>query len=149
MTRRLIAPALGVVLMLAAACGESDSGGDPAGEGAAAGEGGVTLEIVSPESGAEIGVPFNVEVESSEELGSPEEGLHHVHLFFDGNDSEYEIVEAATWEVTTIQAPAGEHTLHASLRNADHSAAGVETQIDVMVGQGGAGESEDGGGIDY
>src|SRR5918992_899661 len=120
MTRRLIAPTLGVVLMLAAACGESDSGGDSAGEGAAAGEGGMTLEIVSPESGTEIGVPFTVELESSEELGPPEGGVHHVHLFFDGDDSEYEIVEAATWEVTTIQAPAGEHTLHASLRNADH-----------------------------
>jgi hypothetical protein len=141
MTRRLIGPALGVVLLLAA-CGES--GGD-----AAAGEEGMTLEIVAPEDGAEIGLPFTVELESSEELGPPEEGVHHVHVYFDGNDSEYEIVEAETWDVTTIQAPAGEHTLHASLRNADHSPAGVETEITVTVGQGGTDGGDDDGGIEY
>lgn len=141
MTRRLIGPAHGVVLLLAA-CGES--GGD-----AAAGEDGTTLEIVSPEDGAEIGLPFTVELESSEELGPPEDGVHHVHVYFDGNDSEYEIVEAETWDVTTIQAPAGEHTLHASLRNADHSPAGVETEITVTVGQGGTDGGDDDGGIEY
>ena len=138
MTRRLIGPALGVVLLLAA-CGES--GGD-----AAAGEDGTTLEIVSPEAGAEIDLPFTVELESSEELGPPEEGVHHVHVYFDGNDSEYEIVEAETWDVTTIEAPAGEHTLHASLRNADHSAAGAETKIMVEVGGGSGSQPPTGGG---
>jgi ABC-type glycerol-3-phosphate transport system substrate-binding protein len=141
MTRRLVGPALGVVLLLAA-CGEG-------GGGAAAGEGGTTLEIVAPEDGAEIGQPFTIELESSEELGPPEEGVHHVHVYFDGDDSEYEIVEAETWDVTTIQAPAGEHTLHASLRNADHSAAGVETEVTVTVRQGGTDGGDDDGGIGY
>jgi hypothetical protein len=141
MTRRLIGPALAAVLLLAA-CGDPDGG-------ASAGEGGLSLEIVSPEAGAEIGLPFTVELEASEELGPPEEGVHHVHVYFDGNDTEYEIVEAESWEVTTIQVPEGEHTLHASLRNADHSAAGAETEITVTVGQGGTDGGDGDGGIDY
>jgi hypothetical protein len=145
MSKRLIAPAAAVILLLAA-CGETASGDGGGGDG---GGGGMTLEFVSPAEGAEIGIPFDVQFDSSEELGPTEDGVHHVHVYFDGDDSTYEVVEGESWEVTTIQAPAGEHTLHASLRNADHSAAGVETQIDVTVGQGGTDGGSDGGGIDY
>lgn len=146
MSKRLIAPAVAAVLLALAACGGTASGG-PGGEG----DGGMTLEFVSPTDGAEISFPFTVQFESSEELGPTEDGVHHVHVYFDGDDSTYEVVEGETWEVTTVQAPEGEHTLNASLRNADHSPAGVETEISVTVGQGGGGTDggSDGGGLDY
>jgi hypothetical protein len=147
MSKRLIAPAVAAALLALAACGGDDAGAD-GGEG----DGGMTLEFVSPAEGEEISIPFTVQFESSEELGPTEDGVHHVHVYFDGDDSTYEVVEGDSWEVTTVQAPEGEHTLHASLRNADHSPAGVETEIAVTVGQGGGGSTDggnDGGGFDY
>lgn len=132
-----IAPVLGTALMLVA-CGGDD------GEGAAttSGEGGMTLSIVTPEDGGEIEIPFQVELDSSEELGAPESGNHHVHVYFDDDEDTYEIVETESWDVDDIDAPEGEHTLNASLRNADHSPAGVEAEITVNVGSGGAGGSD-------
>lgn len=139
MFRRVLAPVLAVILV--AACGGDDDGD------AAATDGGndMSLSITAPDDGAEIDVPFTVEFDSSEELGPTDTGAHHVHLFWDGDDSEYTVVEADSFEVT--EAPEGAHTLNASLRNADHSPAGVETEIAVNVGGGGVNtgdQSEDG-----
>jgi hypothetical protein len=108
----------------------------------------MTLEITSPADGDTVDVPFTVELASSEELGPTESGVHHVHVFFDGNDEEYMVVEGESVEVTDL--PEGEHVVNASLRNADHSPAGVETEVSVTVGTGGAGsDTGDDGGIDY
>ncbi len=144
MFRPRILAAAGALLLLAA-CGGDDadsastsSGGD-----------GMTLSITSPDDGADVSLPFTVEFDSSEELGPTEDGVHHVHVFWDGDDSEYTIVEGDSVELT--EAPEGEHTLNASLRNADHSPAGVETEITLNVGSGGGsdGDTGDDGGIDY
>lgn len=97
----------------------------------------MTLEITSPADGDSVEVPFTVEVASSEELGPIETGAHHVHVFFDGDDEEFLVVEGESVEVTDL--PEGEHVVNASLRNADHSPAGVETEVAVTVGAGGAG----------
>lgn len=140
-----LAAAISVLLLAAVACGGDDDGGSA---GAAGGSDGPTLEITEPAEGATISVPFTISVNSSEELGSSDTGLHHVHVFFDGNDSTYEIVESNTWEIGP-DSPAvegltpGEHVLHASLRNADHSAAGAEAEITVTVGDAGATPSGD------
>jgi hypothetical protein len=135
--------AAGAVLtvLLAAGCGSSGGTGGGYGGGGStdsggSGGGGMTLEITSPTDGATVETPFTVELKSSEELGPTDTGKDHVHVFFDGDDQEYQVVEGNSVEITDL--PAGEHEIDASLRNADHSAAGVETQINVTVGSGGS-----------
>ena len=134
--------AVAAIALLAAACG-----GDDDGTTTASGEGGMTLSIAAPDDGSEVSVPFTVEFDSSEELGPTNDGVHHVHIYWDGDDSEYTVVESDSVEVT--EAPEGEHTLNASLRNADHSPAGVESEITLTVGSGGDSDTGDDGGIDY
>lgn len=147
MHRLLSAPVLVLVLALSA-CG--DDGGDSTSTTGGGDDGGMTLSITSPAGGDTVDVPFTVELESSEDLGTTEEGLHHVHIFFDGDDSEYMVVESDSVEITEL--PAGAHVINASLRNADHSAAGVETEVEVTVGGGGGDDGAtdaDDGGVDY
>jgi hypothetical protein len=127
--------------LVAAACGGGDGGGS--------GAGGPSIEITSPEDGATASVPFMVEIDSSEELGATETGKHHVHVYFDGNEDSYEVVEDPSYEVSDLES--GEHTITASLRNADHSDAGAESEVTVTVEGSGGGEEDGGddGGYDY
>jgi hypothetical protein len=149
MTKRLrMFAAVGALALGVSACGGDD------GDDAAAttdDNGGMTVEILQPADGDTISVPFTLEVESSEELGTTDTGLHHVHVFFDGNDDAYEVFEEGNGEAREIAAdsPAveglepGEHTLNISLRNADHSPAGAETEITVNVEDAGSSPSDD------
>jgi hypothetical protein len=78
------------------------------------------------------------------ELGSTRSGKHHVHVYFDGNDKQYEVVESDTVEISSSSKSAaglsqGKHELNVSLRNADHSPAGAETKLTVDVGGSGGG----------
>lgn len=107
-----------VLALVAAGCGGDD--GAPGGDGGAASAGGMTLEITAPGDGATVEVPFTVELSSSEELGPTESGAHHVHVFFDGDDTEYQVVEGGSVEITDPPA-------------------GVETSVTVTVGEGGTG----------
>lgn len=137
-----------VLALVATGCG----GPQPSGTGGGGGGGGedMTLEIESPQSGAEVSVPFTIELASSEEIGPPDSGAHHVHIYFDDNEDDYIVVESTSYEVTDL--PSGEHEIYASLRNADHSETGVEVEVEVMVSggtMGGDKEKEDGGGYDY
>ena len=144
---------LGTVLLAGlTACG-GDSSGTPAGGSG----GGPTVSIVEPADGATIKAPFQLKVKSSASLGPTQSGQHHVHLFFDGNDKKYEVVESDNLEIST-SSPAvagltpGRHELDISLRNADHSPAGAETKIMVEVGGGGGTQppaSTGGGGNGY
>lgn len=139
-SRLRAAPVLALALVLAGCGAESGDTGATSG-----GDGEMTLEITAPADGEDVSAPFTVDFESSEELGSTEDGVHHVHIFWDGDDSEYIVVEADSVEVTEVPGE-GEHVLNASLRNADHSPAGVETEITVNVtGAGGGGSGDDGG----
>lgn len=147
-----LAAGAGLAVLLMAGCGSNGGtgggygGGGSTDTGGSGGGGGMTLEITSPAGGATVETPFTVELKSSEELGPTDTGEHHVHVFFDGDDQEYLVVEGTSVEVTDL--PAGEHEIDASLRNADHSAAGVETQVNVTVGSGGSmdGSTGDSGG---
>ncbi|GAB2487589.1 hypothetical protein GCM10027063_31470 [Promicromonospora xylanilytica] len=146
---RLVAGAA-LTVLLAAGCGGGDGGtgggyGGGPGVGGDAEGGGMTLEITSPQDGDTVEVPFTVELASSEELGPTDSGAHHVHVFFDGDDQEYQVVESDSVEITDL--PEGEHVVNASLRNADHSPAGVEAEVTVTVGAGGT-ESDTGGDTD-
>ncbi|MGH2445952.1 MAG: hypothetical protein ACRDGD_07930 [Candidatus Limnocylindria bacterium] len=108
-----------------------------AGSGAGAGDGDLALSIASPADGAEVSVPFDVQLDSSVPLGTPDTGNHHVHFYFDTDISsaDYQLVYGETGEVTRELEP-GEHTIIASLRNADHSDAGPSEEITVVVGDG-------------
>lgn len=150
MTKRLrTVAAVGALALGLGACGGDD--GDDAAT-TTGGDSGMSVEILEPADGDTISLPFTLEVDSSAELGTTESGLHHVHIFFDGDDSRYEVIEdgnRVTREITA-DSPAveglepGEHVLNISLRNADHSPAGAEAEITVDVGGAGApaGDSE-------
>lgn len=90
-------------------------------------------------------MPFDIQLESNVPLGPPDTGNHHVHFYFDSDISsaDYQLVYGDSAPVERELA-AGEHTIIASLRNADHSDAGPSQEITVNVtgGSGGDGASE-------
>lgn len=120
--------------LLLAACGsDADTASPPAGGG-----GGMSVSILEPASGATVSLPMTVKVKSSVKLAATETGEHHVHVYFDDNADDYLVVESDTVQLTDKpKVTPGSHVMHVSLRNADHSAAGAETQIPVTVGAGG------------
>jgi hypothetical protein len=135
---RMSAAAAALVLGVGA-CGGDD--GDDTATTSGGGDDGPSVEILQPADGDTISVPFSLEVDSSEELGTTDTGRHHVHIFFDGDDSSYEVIEDDNREPREIteDSPAveglepGEHVLNISLRNADHSPAGAEAEVTVNV----------------
>jgi hypothetical protein len=155
----LLAAALALV---AAACGgddgdtaTADAGGESSGGGGGGGGGDMTIDFVSPTDGDSLEAPFEVEVDPSVDIGEPDTGLHHVHLYYDGNISEdqsdYDILYEPTFEVDRDLGE-GEHTLEAVIANADHSLTDTSAEITVTVGAGGAGggtDATDPGGYDY
>jgi hypothetical protein len=120
------------------ACGDDAESANGSGSG-----GGMSIAVVEPAADAEVQVPFTVRVDSSTELGPEESGKHHVHIWFGDDEDNYVVVESDSTEIT--EAPSGEQTMHVSLRNANHSAAGVEATTKLNIGGGGtSGEGEQG-----
>ena len=144
-------PLIGVaaaVALVGAACG----GGAEAGSGGQA-----TLRIEQPADGAAVQVPFKVGFSSDVELGPPESGNYHVHLFFDGDDKNYEVVNGTSFLVRQMPG-SGSHTIDVTLHNADHSPAGAQDSVEVTVadpgglddsGSSGGGNDDDKGGYGY
>jgi hypothetical protein len=130
LTTRTFALALALALVV----GACDAYAQGAGGGSSSG-GDLTLTLAAPADGAKVSIPFDVTIESNVAIGAPESGNHHVHLYFDGATAsgDYDIVYSNTVQVTRELTP-GEHTIVASLRNADHSAAGPSQTITVVVG---------------
>jgi hypothetical protein len=95
-----------------------------------------TLAVIEPVTTSSVTVPFTVKVATNVRLGTPESGDFHVHLYFDDNVNHYIVMTDPTQVVS--DAPVGVHVMHLSLRNANHSAAGVETSIQVQIGAGGS-----------
>ena len=138
MIKRTLTAALAVLALTAAACGsDSPSSGGGGNDAAAGGGGGQDLAISAPSDGAEVSAPFTLELDAAVPLGAPDTGNDHVHVFYDGDDSEYEVVTSDSFQVADLSP--GEHTITASLRNADHSPAGSDVTIHVTVTGGGAG----------
>jgi hypothetical protein len=132
---------LAALTLVASACGNDA-------DDVAAEDDGPTLEITSPADGAEVGSTFILEVSSSEELGPTETGAHHIHVWYDGDESTYDVVESDSFEVTGLSP--GEREITASLRFANHSAAGAEHTITVTVtGEPGTEEVEEEDDIGY
>ncbi|MGH9229940.1 MAG: hypothetical protein ACRD07_14660 [Acidimicrobiales bacterium] len=154
--RRLVTlgAALAVLALLTAACSGDDDdtvAGDPAaepagGDSGSGGDGEMTISITGPADGAAVEPGFQVEVDPSVDVGEPDTGLHHVHLYYDGNqsDGEYDIVYGADepWTVDRDLSP-GEHTIEAFIANADHSLTDASDEITVMVGEGAGGGGTD------
>jgi hypothetical protein len=141
-----LAALVAVLGMLAAACGGA--------AGASSDGASSAFRIASPANGATVSEPFTVRIDAGVTLGDPSTGEHHVHLCFDGDscDSEYTLVYGSSIPVTGL-AP-GEHTIRASLRNADHSDAGPADSITVTVtgaspGAGASATPSQGGGHGY
>ncbi len=123
------------ILLVAAGCGDDDdttSAGSDSGSG-----GGMSISLTQPTDGADLGSPFDVEVDPSVDIGEPDTGLHHVHLYYDGNtqDGDYDLVYDPTFTVDRDLGP-GEHTIEAVIANADHSLTDARDEVTVTVGEG-------------
>jgi hypothetical protein len=131
---RTIRTAAAAALLLASgalvACGDNSQAG------------GLSVAIASPAKDSKVAVPFTVKVDAGVPLGPTQSGEHHVHLWFDNDADNYAVVESNTVDIKpglkalsgkTLELSPGEHTIHVSLRNANHSAAGAETETKVDV----------------
>lgn len=154
MIRKLTAAAATAVLVLAAAgCGTGDDTADvaaPADDGA----GEFSVEILEPSDGAELSLPFTIELNASTDLGPPDSGLHHVHVFVDGDMGNFEIVDSVTWEITAdspIMAGVepGERVLNVSLHTAGHEPVGASDEVTVTLTDGGGQPEDDDVGPSY
>jgi hypothetical protein len=126
-----------LIAIVASACTGSGSG--------ASAPGGIGVSFVTPTDGADVSIPFNVQVQATVPLGSPDTGMHHVHLYFDTptattDESTYDKLYSASFTVTRALAP-GKHTLLLAVANADHSLAGGATQTITVNVTGGSGGS--------
>jgi hypothetical protein len=99
-------------------------------ESAAGGAG--ALSVVEPAQGTTVSVPFTVTVQTADPLGESDTGRHHIHIFFDGNEDQYQI--SYTQSAQVGEAPPGAHTMTISLRNADHSDAGPRVDVPLTIG---------------
>lgn len=111
-----------VVLVLAAACGESEAGAD--------------VQIESPEDGATVSAPLTMEVSSNVALGRPDSGSHFMKVFVDGFEGP--TVEGETFELTDL-AP-GEHKITVTVFEPDGERALAQDDVLVTVSGGATGE---------
>lgn len=93
-----------------------------------------TLEVTSPSPGEVVSLPFTATFSASVPLGTSDAGLHHLHVWFGDRVDAYQVVEGDSVEITI--APSGQTQMHVSLRNPDHSDAGVETSIPIVISTG-------------
>jgi hypothetical protein len=131
----------GVLALLLAACSTGGTAVAPSGAGEAGADAGeAAISIAAPADGAQVTIPFDVQLDSSVPLSEPETGNNHAHLYFDTdtNAADYDIVYGNTWQVTRELTP-GPHTIIVALANPDHSLAGPTQQITVNVAADGAG----------
>ena len=124
----------GALVLVAAACGDDGNGSTAAGSGDESG-GETTISVTEPADAAEVRTPFEVEVDTDEELGEPDTGLHHLHLYYDGNtrEGDYDVVYEPTFTVDRDLGPGG-HTIEAVVANADHSLTDARDEVTVTVG---------------
>src|SRR5690606_29929702 len=83
--------AVAALALLAAACGDDD--GDTEASGGGGGDD-LSITIETPADGASVDTPFEVKVDPSVDIGEPDTGLHHVHLYYDGEmaEGDYDLV---------------------------------------------------------
>jgi hypothetical protein len=138
-SRRLAVAVSAVALVGAAGCGGSTTQGTGGGqaqdqETSAAAAGAPRVTITSPKNGAEVGKSFPLMFTSSVPIGALETGADHVHVVVDGDTSDFSVVTARRTMVTNLSP--GRHTVGITLQHADHSPAGAQDQVTVMVAKG-------------
>jgi hypothetical protein len=104
------------------------------------------LSVVEPAKDAKVSLPFTVKVKSADPLGPTDSGKHHVHVWLDNDSENYLVVESDTATVSPgmkatltgkpLPLTPGKHIVHVSLRNANHSAAGADTEVPIDLGGG-------------
>ncbi|HSI93092.1 MAG TPA: hypothetical protein VK925_06295 [Jiangellaceae bacterium] len=146
MFRRLAMTTVAAALALGmSACGSDDEGDVTT---ATEGDSDFTVEIVSPSDGDEVGLPLAIELSTNAELGPPDSGLHHAHVFVDGDMSNFEIIDAETFEIPADSpilagVEAGERVLNVTLHTANHEPVGAQDEVTIQLAE--AGESEENG----
>ena len=124
--RLVVAAAIAVAgAGLLAACGSDSSASDG---------GNPTLSITSPSAGSKVASSVDVTWDTNVELGEPDTGLDHVHVFVDGQSNDYTVVGSDRFTVTGLTP--GDHTIDVTLQHADHSSAGASDEVDVTVAAG-------------
>jgi hypothetical protein len=133
----IVAASLAALALVLAACGDDDDAttADAGDTGGGGGGDELTIDLAQPADGDEVGDTFDVELDSSVELGEPDTGLHHVHLYYDGEtaDGEYDLVYGTSFTVERDLGE-GEHTVEAVIANADHSLTDARDEVTVTVG---------------
>jgi hypothetical protein len=143
----VIFAAAAATAVLVAGCGSSSGDtstteSDTASSGGSGGSEQIT--VTSPEDGAEVTMPLTLKFDAGD-IGPEETGKDHVHIFVDGEESDYTVVTENTFEIEGLSE--GEHTINITKQHADHSPTGDETEItvDVTGGDTGGDTSDDGG----
>ena len=138
-TRKLAVAASAVALVTAAGCAGGSSQGSSGGsaqDSSASGSNNSSapsVTITSPKSGAKVGSSFPLTYKSSVPIGALETGVELVHVVIDGNTNDFTVVTA---KKTMVKNLAGKHTVGITLQHADHSPAGAQDQVTVMVAKG-------------
>jgi len=146
-SRRLAVAASAVALVSAAGCAggasQSSTGGS-AQDSSNSSSSAPAVSITSPQNGAKVGSSFPLTFTSSVPIGALDTGEDHVHVVVDGNTNDFTVVTARRTMVTNLSP--GKHTVGITLQHADHSPAGAQDQVTVMVAKGagmGSGTKED------
>ena len=95
-----------------------------------------TLTITSPKANAKVTSSVDVTWDTNVDLGVPDTGLDHVHVFVDGQANDYTVVGSDHFTVTGLTP--GNHTIDVTLQHADHSSAGASDDVNVTVAKSGA-----------
>lgn len=101
------------------------------------GDDGTFLEVVTPTDGEQVGLPFQVQVNTNVVLGETEDERHHLHLWFGDNQSEFDVATSTTAQVE--QAPGGATTLWVQVHTFEHQPASEPVPVSITVGDGGTG----------
>ena len=135
-SRKLAVAASAVALVSAAGCAGGSSQGASGGsaQDSSAGSAAPAVNITSPQNGAKVSSSFPLTFKSSVPIGPLESGEDHVHVIIDGNLNSYTVVTAKNYMVKNLSP--GKHTVGITLQHADHSPAGAQDQVTVMVAKG-------------
>jgi hypothetical protein len=114
---------LTLVLALAACRDVGDSGGGEPG-------GAMSLSIEEPQDGEMVSgkVDLAVSVDGAE-IGPPESGAMHIHVYLDDSDN-YEVVTSTE---TSVSVPNGEHTLRVVLAEPNHEETAISDEVTLNV----------------
>lgn len=127
---------LAVIVLVPLTLGLAGCRGEPAG-GA-----GASLTIEEPADGDTVTGPVRLSLSAEGvEIGPPESGNMHFHVYVDGSD-DYLVLPAMQG---TVPVPNGEHTLRVVLAHPNHEETGTSDSVTITVSGGGQSPPPGGG----